>query len=305
MARNPRRVEVLYPVIDNIEGEQEIEFKDLLYLINKKNYSYKDRGFSYEILEEKEGLIIGYVITYQNSDLPPKKNHNSGKLTPLNLDTEVESLAFANAFLYDSRKNVFIYEINKSGCYTPYLKNCIELIYKEINDSLISLKFTMILKPDAYEKIQNMNNVRNFSLQVAYPQELSRVGGIQNDSLLNNIIGLTTNSNTKTLKIEQSAGPINENPLGLSGIVEKVKGLLNIDKKNIEKAEVIGYVTDPENPEKNIRNVVDLIGNSFKNSYFYIPRVQLHSDLQPTDRREGIKKVYYKIKPELNRIFGE
>ena len=225
--------------------------------------------------------------------------------SPLAIDTSKESLAYANIFLYNTNNNVLLYEINRSGCFLNYFGISLKKIWEDMfSDELpLSVDFPLVLKRDSYEQILNLSYIRELDIEVAYPHEIIRQEILTGDDFINSAIANAAEKHAKTLKINQKAAPFKEDTRGLRGIIQTIDNLIMLRSSNVKKVKVVGHATDPEDG-KNINKDIDLIADSFTNCYFYIPVKALHTDVQSNERKKGIKKVYRKIRSELNSIFG-
>ncbi len=98
--------------------EETITFKEILETIDGRNYRYNEKIFNFSLLSTHiRNCIIGIIITTQDSDIPPKRNKQTGEYQSVEINTEEEGFAYANIILYDYHRNILLYEINKSGCY--------------------------------------------------------------------------------------------------------------------------------------------------------------------------------------------
>ena len=122
MTKKRRSVDILTVKLSPMPGTPiETSFEDVLRFIHGKNYYSPENGKFVElsIMEDStsNGIIKGLVITTQDSDIPPKRNKRTGEMSSVDIDVNTEGFAYANAFLYDTRRKVLIYEINKNGCF--------------------------------------------------------------------------------------------------------------------------------------------------------------------------------------------
>ena len=79
-----------------------------------------------KILKNGRNYIVGLVETTRNENIPPKKNRRNKKLQALGLTPE-EGLAYGNVFIYEKKRNILMYEVNKFGC---YVKHFLEYLYR-------------------------------------------------------------------------------------------------------------------------------------------------------------------------------
>lgn len=307
-----KRIEVLQPEIKTIGGE--LSFEELLdFCENKKYYSKLDCSYRFRIIERKDNLLIGMVITNQIKDLPPKEKIKTGGFSSLGLNLQEERLAYANVFLYDIDSKAFLYEVNKNGCHIDKL---IELFYekwreKEFEDRKIDIDFFPILREKNYERVMKFNFIKRFHLKIANPKEISENIEIENnsiaESIINHQLGLSKAANAEKLILELDAEEKRKGGLGLSRGV--VSDLLNIIKRcakrgcqeNIKKIQVEGYEYSSEHPNR--LQPIDLFVDTFK-EFISLPDIKLHRNIQQAERVEQVAKLYNRIRPELKRILG-
>lgn len=63
-------------------------------------------------------------------------------MSSLDINVEDEGFAYANAFLYDTQRNVLLYEINKNGCYLNLLKEYFYNTWNSTSDPTVKSKFS-------------------------------------------------------------------------------------------------------------------------------------------------------------------
>lgn len=316
MTKKRRNIDVLSTKLTLLQSEGELTFGDILNYMNGKEYRCNQKIFNLTILDTaKEDCILGIIVTTQDSDIPPKRNKTTGIYNPIDIDTVKEGFGYANIFLYDSTRNILLYEINRNGCFPNQLK---EFIYSTWNadDDNSDLKFDLIfpsvLRAHEYDRMIKMDRYKKISIELYNPTELINCIEADSDSIYNNIIknqiklGQETNANT--IIIEQVALQKKINQYGLSrsmikGLIDAVK--LNIAGKgyrtNIQTLRVEGYTSDSEDPNR--CKPVDLIADSFNES-FKITDIQVHRDVQQQERKEGIENLYDKLLPEIKQLKG-
>ena len=103
-----KRVDVVTPYMKSINNiENDVSFADILNLLNGKKYT-NQTGKQYEFHlqhTDKPNCLVGIIITTQDKDLAPKKNKITDVISPIELNPEIEGLAYANVFLYDGNLN--------------------------------------------------------------------------------------------------------------------------------------------------------------------------------------------------------
>ena len=314
MARTKKRnIDVLSVKMTFREGEQNVSFRDVLNYMNGKEFRCNEKIFNLSLLDtNRENCILGLIETTQDSDIPPKRNKRTGVYSSVQIDTRQEGFSYANIFLYDYERNVFLYEINRNGCFPNQLKKFIISCWKEDeNNILFDLNFPAVVRADEYERMLQMNWYKKIKIELFNPVELQNSITEDSDSIYNNIVqqqiraGVQTNANT--IIIEQIAQK-RINIAGLSrsmimGLTDYVKRFLgNGFRQNVQTLEIQGYTYDSED-DSNKCKTINIIADSF-DEYFRITEIQIHNDVQQRERKEGIEGLYDKLLPEIRRLIG-
>lgn len=319
MKTKKRFVDILSPKLkyeDEVPTNGRKKFEDILNFMNGLEYRFSsEKIFQFVILSTSiPDCIVGMIITNQDRDIPPKMDKRTKQFSPVNINPETEGLAFGNVFIYDKLRNIFIYEVNRNGCYP---KQLIEFIYKKWNaiegNPAFDLKFIAVARADAYNRMLEMNYYKRITVELFNPNEIINCFNNKNDSVENRFIkshieaGISANANT--IKLEQIAINKRLNPLGLariniSGIYNTIKASLMDQghRNNIQKIEVEGYAIDPENLRRGLRSI-DLMTDTF-DEHFTIPDIRVQVDVQENARKVGIENVYNQILPEIKAIIG-
>ena len=191
MARTKKRnIDVLSVKMTFREGEQNVSFRDVLNYMNGKEFRCNEKIFNLSLLDtNRENCILGLIETTQDSDIPPKRNKRTGVYSSVQIDTRQEGFAYANIFLYDYERNVFLYEINRNGCFPNQLKKFIISCWKEDeNNILFDLNFPAVVRADEYERMLQMNWYKKIKIELFNPVELQNSITEDSDSIYNNIV---------------------------------------------------------------------------------------------------------------------
>ena len=318
MKTKKRFVDIVSPILrysDDIDDTSFVSFNDILSFMNNKEYRYNEKIFELRLLDTTlNDCILGIIETTQDSDIPPIKNKATKEFSSVRINPETEGLAYANIFIYDSLRNIFIFEINKNGC---FLNQFIEFIYSQWNTNEeripFDLKFNAVLRANEYQRMLNMDYYKRITVDLYNPSELINCFNDATDSLANNLlkaqIQAGQQNNADTLRLEHIAMGKRINPMGLSrslvkDVIDAVKVSIaeNGHRQNIQKIEVLGYSVDIDNG-KSTSKVIDLLADTF-NEFFKIPDVQIQANIQLEDRKRGIETLYAKVLPEIRTIIG-
>lgn len=316
MANKKRNVDVLSVNFRYAEGEtQSVHFSDILRFMNNREYRLNEKIFNFTLLNcQIQDCLMAIIVTTQDSDIPPKRNKNTGTYSQVLINPEEEGFAYANILFYDVRRNILLYEVNKNGCFPNQFR---EFVYyhwnAEENNVRFDISFPPIVRANEYQRMLQMDYYKKILIELYAPTELINCFKENSDSLYNNFINhqvqMGVQSNANTITIEQFALQKKVNPMGLSrsmvqGLVDAVK--LNIAEKghrlNVQQLRVEGYTYDSEDPKK--CKTIDILADSF-NVYFKIPDIQVHSDVQQFDRMVGITDLYNRLLPEFRQLTGQ
>ncbi len=307
MATKRRQIEVVSTKITPKEdSEHHPTFKEILFFMVGKEFRFNEKLFEFSLLQSHdENCIIGLIVTTQDKDIPPKRDKKTKKYTPVEIDPDLEGLAFANIFLYDIKKNILLYEINRNGCFLGQLKDYIYYNWNKDNKSRFNLDFPVITKGKEYERMLNMDRYQRIVVELYKPSELLQCYAEKTDSSENNIIDHNIKSgyynNADFIRIEQISLRKKFNPLGLKrsfvkNIFDSI--MLNVADKgyaqNIKELKVEGYSVDVENGRK--LHPINLMFDTY-NEFFKIKDIQVQSDVQELERKNGIIDIYNKLLP--------
>ena len=154
-----------------------------------------------------------------------------------------------------------------------------------------------------------MTYYKKIIVELYRPNELINCFDESTDSMENNLLKHnlqnSNQTNADTVKLEHFITNKRLNPMGLShsfvkGIVDAVK--LNIadrgHRQNIQTLRVEGYTGDSED---RALKPIDILADTF-NECFRISDIQIQTDLQQTERKDGIETIYNRLLPELRQL---
>ena len=312
--KKPKRIEVLSPIIKFVRDDEnnDLTFTDILKSITGKKYSDDLKDVVLKFLgQENSSLITGIVETRQLKDTPPKINKRTNKISSLGLNIEEEALVFANVFLYDTDRNVLLYEVNANGCYLDKLIPVIYSLWKRENDLEFNLEFSAIIRKHEYKKLLTAKYIKEFQIELREAKEILRLISEEKDSIYNGvkkIVETAVKNNSDTISILQKAQSKKCNPLGiaLDSVIAVVKGgrkILESDlRDNVKVMKVKGYFENPE--EITTPQPLNLIADTFQER-IRLPEVGQQEDLQEFERKQEILRLYERILPEIKAIIGE
>lgn len=293
------------------QGEEEIDFSYILKLLNKKVHRTQFKDFEFKIFKQgkNEDYIIGVIETGQHKEIPPKKNTLTSELSPINIDISKERLVFANIFLFDTKRNILIYEVNRDGCYVnDFQKSIYHFLEKENESTKLDIKFPAVIRNNSEKRLNDMNYFKEVTFEVYRPRELFRQKQEKETtliSMLKNHYKSAEENNIDCISLTEKVDKKGLNRMGLSR--NRVKDWFDFfvnyfkdeNRNNIKRAIIKGYTENPEG--KNTLKPIDLLADTF-NVHFTIDRINIHTNIQLTERKSGIKKVYFNILPEIKKM---
>ena len=310
-----KRVEVLSAkmrYLKETSNEEKVNFGEVLTYMNGRKYYDEPKEYELElklIETDIENCLIGIIITDQNKNLPPKRNRSTGVHSKLGLKEGEETLSFGNVFLYDTVLNVFLYEVNMSGCSIDKLIEFIQQEWARKRDGVkFDLSLHLISRKGEYERLLKMDHYTEILVELAQPTEILQDYKDDTSTMFSTIKrylkdGLNTNSDTMTIKLSAHGVRTNKQGLdrkGLLKIVNSVRYLLKGSKKeNVIKLAIKGYITDPNEPDT-VRPI-NLVADTF-NTFIKLPTVTQLANLQEIERKEEIERLYKKHLTELKNI---
>lgn len=290
-----------------------VQFTDVLRYMDNKKHRLGEKIFDFTLLNcAVPDCMMAIIVTTQDSDIPPKRNKNTGTYSQIQINTKEEGFAYANIMFYDVKRNIFLYEVNKNGCFPNQFKEFIYYYWNKQEDPVrFELTFPSLIRANEYQRMLKMDYYKKISIELYAPRELITCFEEDSDSLYNNLIkhqiDMGVQSNANTITIEQVALQKRPNLTGLNhdmvkGLIDTVKLIYKSHKSNVKTLKIEGYTSDSEDPNK--CKPIDILADSF-NEYFTIPNIQVHSDVQESDRVIGITNLYKKLLSEFQQLAGK
>lgn len=271
MAISNKKVE-MFQVVFRKEEASKLTFEDVLLSESVRDYYAFINGKEVSVtIIDNESTITGIVETTRNDNLPPKKNRKKKKIEKLGLNDD-EGLAYGNIFLYEKKRQILMYEVNKFGSYVYHFIKCLKDCCST-DENRWSERFDValnpILKPDEYERLKKMNYYKTLEIQVANPKAiLKEHHEKRKDSLFKAMeVAEELSSETFTGRFEvksKKSGGRGLNGKTIGELVEDVKKLLTSrsGSENIKKLVVRGYAVDEEENKEKLEPI-DLLADRY------------------------------------------
>jgi hypothetical protein len=306
MSFKKKKVEFYKVVLKTLDDKKsDLKFDEILShkeVLSKEVY-IKGKELELKIFANNDDYLVGILETSRNNNLPPKKSRKAKTLSKLGLNID-EGLAYGNVFLYDKKRNILMYEVNKFGC---YLDHFISFIYLALKESKLFKKFKIklevVLATDEYNRIVNMNFHKSVEVQIANPDKMMDEFKHKNGALFNVCdSGKQMNSSRVFAKFEVEAKK-NKQGLTTKTVREVINDVTSILQRksgeNIQKVIVTGYENDIEKLQK-----IDLIADR------YIKEISLdepreNSNLLEKQRTDEIVKLHKDCLNDLDKIFTQ
>jgi hypothetical protein len=256
--------------------------------------------------DERRRLISGIFVCTQTRNLPPAHTPGEEDYSAVPLENG-QGLAYPNAFLYCEQTRVLLIEYNRYGATVGNLITFFNYNARQSNLMDWDIGISIILAQDAYTRAENITSIKELTVQVATPQRLIvnhdySHGTLEDIALLGRDLN-GTKSITVTIK-----GDFNNGGLLRRRILDIIKSL-NLIGQKLPNAKgstknslcITGSVnTDDGGSREEVINLfVDkLIG------YFELEDLQIHPNLQPINRRNGIYAAYDNLRDQLYALMG-
>lgn len=289
--------------MDNLPSQ--ITFEQILAIPEIQNISLPIKGKEVElkILVNNEEYIVGMLETNRDANVPPKKHKHNRTFNRIGLVDE--GLAYGNVFLYDKRRNIFMYEVNKFGCYLDHFVNFIYAALGEIESEfyrVFRVKFEVILTHDEYNRIMNFGFHKSIEVEIAHPELIIADFEHQNNALFSAInSGRELNSTKVFAKFEVEARPNRGEGLSNMNVRELLDSASRLlqgrNNESVKKVIVSGYEEGARSVKK-----IDLVADR------YLKRITLdepreHINLMETQRRDQIIALYNNCQADFDRMF--
>ena len=175
MAVRKKKIEFYKVILKTLDDKKSDIKLDVILtseeLLNKQVY-LKGKDLELKVFANNEDYLVGIIETSRNNNLPPKKSKKAKTLSKLGLNSD-EGLAYGNVFLFDKKRNILMYEVNKFRC---YLDHFISFIFTALKDTTLFKKFKIklevVLTSAEYNRIVNMNFHKSVEIQIANPEKM-------------------------------------------------------------------------------------------------------------------------------------
>ncbi|WP_163445016.1 hypothetical protein [Flavobacterium columnare] len=284
---------------------QKLSFEEILKHpeILKQEKIINNKSINFDILEENEEYVIGFLRATIDKDLPPKIDKNTKEMSAIDVKPS-EGLAYGSVFLYSIKLKTLFYEINQNTIYIDAFRKFIIKCYLESRELKNITSFDIIIstiyRKKEYERALKMDFYKSFKMKVHHPKKLYeewlRLSGnlehnIEMDFLPEIKKGAELNSDFAEILYNVS------NPKKNGGLYkEKIEPLIKQFGKilgygqireYLDVIEICGYTQD----SSSVKTPIDLLGDVYRSKFkLDVPRID--SDLQKEKRTTSIKNVY-------------
>ncbi|UZH56334.1 hypothetical protein JRG66_05575 [Salinimicrobium tongyeongense] len=307
MAKKKKKIEFFQLSLVKMSGKKSsVAFQDLLTspeVVNRP-ISFKGKDLELKIFISNSHYVLGMLETSRSSNLPPKKDTVAKKMSKLGLKNE-EGLAYGNVFLYDIKRQIFMYESNKFG---SYLDHFVTYIYSALKESqskyykAFRIKLDVVLTSNEYQRILNFDFHKSVEVQIAQPSKMMKDISHKNGALYNVCkSGKELESGRVFAKFEVEAKRTAKS-LSSKTIREVLQDVSSLLKKrsgeNVQKVTVTGYENDLKKLKK-----LDLIANRYYQE-MTLDEPRENHDLLEKQRTDEMKRIYKDCQNDLKEIFG-
>lgn len=308
MAVKKKKIEFFKVNILTMEDlPSEISFAEILMIEMLQNVSLPVKGKDVElkILKNTENHIVGLLETNRDASVPPKKHRTNRTFSRIGLEVE-EGLAYANVFLYDKRRNILMYESNKSGCYLDHFVDFIYLALQESESDLFKtfrVKFEAILTHDEYNRILNFGFHKSIEVEIARPDRIVADFEHQNNALFSAITSGRELKSSKVFAKFEVEGRPNKGSEGLASM--SIRDILNDaarlmqgrSNENVKKVIVSGYETGSKSLKK-----IDLVADRYF-KFISLDEPRENINLLENERVQQILQLHARCEADFDIMF--
>lgn len=305
MTLKEKKVDFFQIKLNFIEGITPFTFEDILTSeeVLENEVRIKGKDFMIKILKKDEAQIVGIIAAKKKNGLPAKYDSSLTKITSLGFSND-DALLYPNIFLYDTEKEVLLYELNKNGCYIDHF---ILALYKLVKPNNKLKGFAINLNPlftyDQYQKLLTIKEHTSIEIEIAHPSK------IKEDVDKKGAFGLFIKTGKKLggtklvakISVDARYDDTSLNNDEVKSIIDEVETLIQqTDGNLVEKLVVKGRSSILDN--KKIQQIDLLAERLF--DYISIKEPRENSDLLEEQREKEILKLIDKHEDELNRIIS-
>jgi len=276
--------------------------------IRKTDIKIKNKIVNFELVEDNNDYIIGFIRSEIDKELPAKINKKTKAISALDVDDD-HAITYGNVFLYSKDLKVLFYEINRNSIFLDDFVNLIYTAFKnskkyEIKNGTFSIELGTIFRKHEYARALSMDLYKKFKLKIHQPQRLLQSIKSINKHIDDKIkqefcdeIEFASRYDTDIAEIvfnvnkPKSNGGLNRNKM--SKTINWLKEILKYGeiRENIDIIEVSGYSQDFDSAITPINLIGDVYFCKIK---IEVPR--LDSDLQKNDRIVKIRELFEREK---------
>ncbi|MGV3630304.1 MAG: DUF6731 family protein [Bacteroidota bacterium] len=247
--------------------------------------------------------FLGYLNTTKQAGIPPKHSsfNDSYEALPINADNG-EGLGYSNVFVYDKLNKVLMYEFNKNGCYLASFNKYLSYFTNDGTQAPIDISFTPLLRPEAYDRMLNINVYKTLEVKIATPTNMIQEFVDENDALSGAIrTGIELETDTIDLKFDIKGRPIEGMPSQrISNLLRRINILLGREEHLVEKLTICGYYLDPEDNHL-IKDEIDFLLDRYKKT-FTIDEPSVLNDPQTREKINSLLDVYLNCRTDFSQI---
>lgn len=307
MAIKRKKVEFFKVRLTTMDYEpSDLIFSDIITAAELQDVTLPIKGKDLElkIFRNTDDFVVGMLETSRNSNVPPKKHRGTRTFDRLGLNAE-EGLAYGNVFLYDKRREILMYEVNKFGCYLDHFVDFVYLALREAESEIyrqFRIKFEVILTSDEYNRIINFGFHKSIEVEIAHPELIAADFEHQNNALFNTIESGRELGSTKVFaKFEVEARPNRGEGLSNMNVREILDDAARLlqgrNRGNIQKVVVSGY-------DEGVRRLkrIDLVADRYIKS-IALDEPRENVNLLETQRTEQIIALFESCQADFDRMF--
>jgi hypothetical protein len=274
--------------------DTEVTFETLLHEINalgqRERLYHGDYPVRLHDLVPRRNYLLGDIARIRMNDIPDKMKL-TGETEPLDL-AEDEGLGEFATFLYHPRTNILMMMRNRNAVSVSGLNTYLENI-----GGIEGIEFNYVLQVEAYQRLQRLDRIQRFDLEVAAPGH----GSIFTDMGLSpqSVAGIMGVAPRVRLSVSLSTGYEKEVSLPRAAIERLVTAFRQRARRDDESMSIVVSGRE-QNQEKEIIDMFEDVLTDFVDV-----NIRNQRRISDEQRHTAIREVWGRHRERLIGIFGQ
>ncbi|WP_319505130.1 DUF6731 family protein [Bacteroides graminisolvens] len=298
-------------VIFRLELQGDMSFENLLldeaYQSPIAINEYKTAELNY-VNRNSNGTITGLFVATQKRNIPPAHRPGGEEYSAVSL-ADGEGLAYPNVILYDPTTAALYLEVNRLGLSNTQIEDYFKLHAANNGVPNLSITLAPILKPNAYDRVNNMLSVMEVEVKIANPvlmlREQNTTGAIHQFAEAAKNINATKDMKLVLKGEEVKGGLIKEEVLRVINVFSHMFNRTEASSSDRYNKLIIkgSRRSSEEEDVEIIDEVINFVLDKIKDR-FPLEEQNIASGLQFSERKSGITSVYVRQAETVRSLVG-